>query len=139
MPYCREGIPSVTPNDRHTDFRTEKTVEMNNSEKKIKAKSYTLVEENGGWLAQVTLTSDGMFAAVSNYGNMSFAWRAFGNDFIGFLVDLDIDYFATKLYSGNNYIAYGKKYERAAQRFARKILPPLQEVLKKETIGGLGW
>lgn len=99
----------------------------------IISRSYTLRGEHGEWLGQIVLTSDGMFASVTDYGNLSYAWRAFGNeDFRSFILSLNTDYFGGKLYAGMSYILYGKKCERACQRFAEKILPPLQAVLRAE-------
>lgn len=99
----------------------------------VKSKSYTLRTESGHWLAQVVLTSDGMFASVTDYGNLSYAWRSTGmEDFRKFMVDINVDYFATKLYTGMAYILHSKACEKACQRFAEKILPPLQEMLKEE-------
>jgi hypothetical protein len=100
---------------------------------KVTAKSYSLYKEQGGWLGQVVLTSDGMFSAVTDYGNMSFAWRHYGEgDFRKFLISLNVDYFGGKMYQGMAYMIYGKKYEQACDRFAKEILPPLQAVLKAE-------
>lgn len=99
----------------------------------ITAKSYTLRDENGHWLAQIVLTSDGMFASVTDYGNLSYAWRSYGDkDFRKFICGINTDYFATKLYTGMAYILYGKKCEQACKRFAEKILPPLQKMIKEE-------
>lgn len=102
-------------------------------EKKVIAKSYTLYSEDNQWLGQIVLTSDGLFASVTDYGNLSYAWRAYGNrDFRDFICSLNVDYFGTKLYTGMTYILYGKKCEQACNRFAQKILPALQKVLKEE-------
>lgn len=98
----------------------------------VKSRSYTLKGENGQWLGQVVLTDDGLFASVTDYGNLSYAWRAYGDDFREFLISLDQQYFSSKLYSGMAYILYGRKCEKACERFAEKILPPLQEALKRE-------
>ena len=98
----------------------------------VKSKSYTLRNESGQWLGQIVLTDDGMLASVTDWGNLSYAWRSFGNDFREFLISINVDYFGTKLYTGMAYIAYGRKYEKACQRYAEKILPALQKVLKEE-------
>jgi hypothetical protein len=99
----------------------------------ITAKSYTLKTETGNWLGQIVLTSDGMFSAVTDYGNMSFAWRNYGDkDFRQFLVGLNVNYFGSKMYQGMAYMIYGKKYDKACLRFAEMILPPLQAILKEE-------
>jgi hypothetical protein len=99
---------------------------------KIKSKSYTLRGENGEWLGQIVLTSDGFFASVTDYGNLSFAWRSYGKDFREFLCSLNTTYFGSKLYTGMAYILYGRKCEKACERFAEKILPPLQKMLREE-------
>ena len=102
------------------------------NEEKITSESYTLYGEGGRWLGQVVLTSDGMFASVTDYGNLSYAWRSFGTNFKEFIIGLNNQYFATKLHSGMSYIVYSAKVDKACQRFAEKILPALQKVLKEE-------
>lgn len=102
----------------------------------IKSKSYTLRGENGEWLGQIVLTSDGMFASVTDYGNLSYAWRSFGDDFRDFMIHINTGYFGSKLYTGMAYILFGKKCEQACQRFAEKILPPLQKALREEVERG---
>ena len=101
---------------------------------KVTVKSYTLLDDNGSWLGQIILTNDGLFASVTDYGNLSYAWRAYGKekDFREFIVGLNVDYFGTKMYQGMSYILYSKKCEQACHRFAEKILPPLQKLLKSE-------
>lgn len=99
---------------------------------RVTAKSYTLRTEQGHWLGQVILTSDGMFASVTDYGNLSFAWRSFGDDFRQFIIGLNVSYFGQKMYQGNTYILYSKKCEKACYTFAEKILPALQKALKEE-------
>lgn len=101
-------------------------------QREIKLKSYTLRTEQGDWLGQVVLTNDGLFASVTDYGNLSFAWRSFGYDFRQFIIGLNVPYFGQKMYQGNTYILHSKKYEKACYTFAEKILPALQEALKKE-------
>jgi hypothetical protein len=102
-------------------------------EDKVTANSYTIRTENGGWLGQIVLTSDGSYMSITDYGNFSFAWRHHGeNDFRKFLCDLSIDYFATKMYCGMSYVAHGKKIEQACSRYAEMILPPLQKLLRQE-------
>jgi hypothetical protein len=105
---------------------------MSIEKNEIKAKSYTLKDKNGQWLGQIVLTSDGMFSSVTDYGNLSYAWRSFGTDFRDFILSLETDYFGTKLYTGMTYILYGKKCKSACQIFADKILPALQLALKEE-------
>ncbi len=99
----------------------------------VKSRSYTLKTDNGRWLGQVVLTSDGMFASVTDYGNLSFAWRSYGEgDFRQFLASISTDYFGGKMYQGLAYITFGKKIEKACDRFAEEILPALQKALKQE-------
>lgn len=57
----------------------------------VTAKSYTLYSEDGQWLGQVVLTSDGLFASVTDYGNLSYAWRSYGDkDFREFICSLNV-------------------------------------------------
>lgn len=93
---------------------------------------YNLTTENGGWLAQIVLTSDGMFASVTDYGNFSFAWRSFGKDFRNFILSLNNQYFGSKMAEGNAYILYSKKLDKQCQMYAEKILPALQKAIKEE-------
>lgn len=107
----------------------------------IKTKSYTLRGEHGEWLGQVVLTQDGMFASVTDYGNLSYAWRAYGEnkDFREFIDSLNLSYFGSKLFTGMAYILHGKSCEKACHRFAEKILPPLQAILRRELDEGVSW
>jgi hypothetical protein len=100
--------------------------------KTVTAKSYTLKTESGNWLGQVMLSSDGAFTSITDYGNFSHAWRSYGHNFRDFIISLEVDYFATKMFTGNSYINSGKRVQQAAQLFAEKILPALQKVLKEE-------
>jgi len=107
---------------------------------KVYSKSYTLTDKGGHWLGQVVLTSDGMFASVTDYGNLSYAWRSTGDtDFRKFMSEINTGYFATKLYTGLSYIVYSKKVEAACNRFSEKILPALQLVLKAEIESDIPW
>lgn len=100
---------------------------------KVTAKSYTLRDDSGAWLGQVVLTSDGMYASVTDWGNLSHCWRHYGEgDFRKFLTTLNVGYFGGKMYQGMTYILYGKKCEYACKRYAEKILPALQKALKEE-------
>lgn len=98
----------------------------------VKAKSYTLTNNNG-WLGQVVITTDGLMAAVTDYGNFSYTWRCFGEmDFRAFLCSLNTHYFSDKMVSGMAYVAYNNRVKEAAKRFSAEVLPVLQEVLKKD-------
>lgn len=99
---------------------------------KVTAESITLHDKNGNWLGQIVLTSDGALMSVTDYGNLSYAWRTNGDDFKKFLMGLNVSYFGQKMYSGLTYIVYNKKVEQACYRYAEKILPALQEHLRKE-------
>ena len=99
----------------------------------ITAESYTIYTDSGAWLGQIILTSDGTYASVTDYGNFSFAWRHWGkDDFRNFICGLNVEYFASNMYFGMSYVAHGKKIEQACKRYAEKILPPLQKLLKQE-------
>ena len=100
---------------------------------KVTAKSYTLYSEDNQWLGQVVLTSDGLFASVTDYGNLSYAWRHYGDkDFREFICGLNVQYFGTKLFTGMAYIVHSRQVEKACNRFAEKILPALQKALREE-------
>jgi len=98
----------------------------------ITAKSYTLRTGSGQWLGQVVLTSDGMFAGVTDYGNLSYTWSSCSGDFEDFVLGLNVGYFASKMTSGLSYIAFGRSIEKACLRFAEMILPALQAEIKKQ-------
>ena len=110
-----------------------------NMKNKVNARSYTLETDNGGWLAQVVITDDGMFSAISDYGNFGFAWRAYGHNFKEFLISIKNPYFADKMSTGMGYVARGKGIDKACEKFAEKILPPLQKILKEEIENGIAW
>lgn len=100
---------------------------------KITAKSYKLVKETGGWLGQVVLTSDGMFASVTDYGNFSFKWGSIGQQsFPEFIISLQVDYFAGKILQGLYNVKHTRELEHAVNLFAEKILPQLKKVLSAE-------
>jgi len=65
-----------------------------------------------------------------------FNQRWFGVDFREFIININVEYFGTKMYTGMAYILYGKKCEKACERFAEKILPPLQKMLREEIENG---
>lgn len=101
--------------------------------KEATAKIYTLYTESGGWLGQVVLTTDGSFMSITDYGNFSYCWGCTGEeDFRKFILKLNVEYFATKMFCGMCYVVSTNKIKEAATVFAEKILPALQEVLKKE-------
>ena len=106
--------------------------------KQVLAWNYSL-RDNKGWLGQIVLTSDGMFAAVTDWGNMSFAWRAFGAgvDFRDFILSLGPDYFSSKMATGAAY-AFGtsRKIYTACDKFTMMILPALKDAIRAEKAEG---
>jgi hypothetical protein len=99
----------------------------------ITAQSYVLYTDGGQWLGQVVLTSNGMYASVTDWGNYSFAWTSIGDrTFKEFLLSIDEGYFATKMYTGMAYLVATKKIEQACNRYANHILPALKKVLIEE-------
>ena len=97
--------------------------------------SYILKTDEGNWLGQVVLTEDGMFSSVTDWGNFSYSWPNIGDrPFKEFLLQLDVQYFGQKMYTGMSYIASSRAVEAACHRFAKNILPALQKVLKEEKI-----
>lgn len=101
--------------------------------KEVTAKSYTLRTKDGYWLGQVVLTSDGAFMAITDYGNFNFAWRSHGEeDFRDFMIRINQEYFAGKMYQGMQYVAHGSKVQKQCEMFAKNVLPTLQTALKAE-------
>jgi hypothetical protein len=98
----------------------------------VTAKSYTLYDEKGNWLGQVVLTSDGMFSGVTDWGNFGYSWRSYSGTFEEFLSGLNTSYFSSKMSTGMAYVARSRAIDKACDRFAEKILPALQQVLKEE-------
>lgn len=99
----------------------------------ITAKSYTLRNKDGAWLEQIVLTSDGMFASVTDWGNFSYSWRAFGESFEDFILRIRPDYFGEKIVCGISYIVRLTKAEESkVYRFANIILPALQDAIRAE-------
>lgn len=75
---------------------------------------YTLRFENGVDYAMFTIDETGMFNCQSSFGNYSYKWYAFGDNFKEFLSGLDYGYLLTKLCNKNyfdvqNYIRDSKK------------------------------
>jgi hypothetical protein len=76
----------------------------------VKLWQYYLPNETGsiaGW-AEIVLTSTGMLAAVSDYGDYAFAWRHFGcgGDFRQFVLQIGPDHLADKLSYNHQHIEY---------------------------------
>lgn len=98
----------------------------------VTAKVYDLGRHEGNWLGEAVLTSDGMFSAVTDYGNFTYAWRAFGDDIEEFILKISPDYFASKLFSSFCYTMLpSKKAEKSIERSAAVILPALQNAIKE--------
>lgn len=98
----------------------------------VTAKVYDLGRNEGQWLGEAVLTSDGIFSAVTDYGNFAYAWRAFGDNFEDFILRLSPDYFASKLFTSFCYTMMpSKKAEKSIERSAAVILPALQAAIKK--------
>jgi hypothetical protein len=101
----------------------------------IESESITLYCNKGKWLGQIVITSDGMISGVTEWGNLSFAWRSFGektlDNFKDFLLRIDCGYFSTKMFQGISYICHTEKVSSACDRYAMHILPALQKYLKE--------
>lgn len=95
-------------------------------------REYVLRDEHKRWLAQVLITEDGMFAAVSEYGNFSYSWRNTNMEFRQFLLSIDEGYFADKMQTGMAYILQNQKVATACRVFAKKILPALKNSIQAD-------
>ena len=108
----------------------------------VESESITLRTEEGNWLGQIIVTSDGAYTSITDWGNLSYSWRNCGEKtlagFKDFLCQLEVEYFAEKLFCGINYICCDKKVERACRRYAAKILPALKKHIKSAIPGAAG-
>lgn len=96
----------------------------------MKLNTYELKKENGDWLGIVILSDDGSYFSLTDWGNFSFHWSIKGEiEFEDFIIRINPDYFAEKMYIGINYLADGIKIEEKCNRYANKILPVLQKVI----------
>lgn len=96
---------------------------------------YSLKTPEGGWLGDVVITADGRYFSITDWGNFAYIWNSIGDrSFKDFLLDINVDYFAGKMFAGMAYVTDAKKVRHAAFRYAAHILPALQEALKKEKI-----
>lgn len=100
-------------------------------DKNIQTYQFTIYTDSGHWLGQIVMTSDGMIAGVTDYGNFSYSWRSFGNDFFEFIMQINEFYFADKLSTGFAYIAQSKKIDAGFRLLASKILPAIKKELSK--------
>ena len=101
--------------------------------KEVTAKVYALTTKEGGWLGRVILTSDGSFMSITDWGSFNYHWDCTGcDDFRQFILKLNTDYFGTKMFNAICDVSCTNKTRVKAMIFAEKILPALQEVLKKE-------
>lgn len=75
-----------------------------------------------------------MTSGVTDWGNFAIAFRSYnkGKEFNEFILEIDADYFGTKIYSGMNFIHSGRKFEQDCKRIAEKILPSLKDAIKKQ-------
>lgn len=104
---------------------------MAKEEKTVKV--YDLRTKQNRWLGRVILTSDGSFMSITDWGNYNYLWDSTGcDDFRKFLLKLNTDYFGTKMFVGICDISSTNKSREKAMTFSEKILPDLQEVLRKE-------
>lgn len=106
----------------------------------VKSKSFTLRNEDGSWLGQVVITSDGAFMSITDWGNFAFAWRSFGNyDFRVFLKGLSQSYFGNKMYQGITYVASSEDVKEASERFARNIFPIFLKAITEDIDNNPNW
>jgi hypothetical protein len=96
--------------------------------------SYFLRRANNSWLAEVVLVENGMFAAVSDYGNFAYYWTGMGSKEIReFVLQLEIGYFADKMAASLAYTTpLTKKVLASCKLFSEQVLPVLQDVILKE-------
>lgn len=91
---------------------------------------YHLTTEQGAWLAEVFMQPDGFIFIKSDWGDFSYRF-CFNGTFENFILSLEPDYFAGKVYQQWNYINSTHKVELAAKRLASHVLPVLQEAIRE--------
>lgn len=92
---------------------------------------YSLQTDANAWLGDVILTDDKKFYSITDWGNFNFGWTVSG-DIRKFILTLDEDYFARKMFQGVSYQCSSKTMQACCKRFASRILPKLKEAIKKE-------
>lgn len=96
---------------------------------------YTLKTPEGQWLGDIVITEDGRYFSITDWGNFSYIWNSIGDrSFKEFLLGINIDYFASKMFAGMAYVTDAKKVRDAAGRYALHILPEFQRTLREEKI-----
>lgn len=101
------------------------------SENGVKMTQYRLAP-NGRWLADVFMSEDGYIFIKSDRGAWSYKF-CFGSDsFAKFILMLEVDYFAGKVWQSWNYLCFNKQMEKRARDFAKFILPALQEAIRED-------
>ncbi len=91
---------------------------------------YHLTTSEGGWLAEVFMQPNGFIFIKSDWGDFSYRF-CFNGTFEDFILSLEINYFAGKVYQQWNYINATHKVELAAKRLASHVLPALQEAIRE--------
>lgn len=98
-------------------------------------KTYELRTDKDNWLGTVVLSDEGHYFSMTDWGNLNFHWNVKGIDkYEEFILRLNTDYFAEKMYIGINYIAREPDAEERCNRYANKILPALQKAILEEKI-----
>lgn len=92
---------------------------------------YSLRTDANAWLGDVILTDDKKFYSITDWGNFNFGWTVSG-DIRKFILTLDEDYFARKMFQGVSYQCSSKTMQTCCKRFASRILPKLKEAIQKE-------
>ena len=64
--------------------------------KKLVSDRYIIKSEKPHWWAHFVISNDGFLDIQSDYGNYSYCWSSFGEDFKQFLVDCDDSYLIGK-------------------------------------------
>jgi hypothetical protein len=98
--------------------------------KEIKSYKYTLWTMRNEWLGTIVLTECGMFAAVTDYGDFVYRWKC--DDIKKFILQMKVCYLATSIKKSMSYVSSHKSTRESIDRFAKNILPSLQDALSKE-------
>lgn len=106
-----------------------------NMDKEIKLWHYRLLTERDTWLANVVLTSLGMVAIASDWGNAVHTFTASGErDFRDFILNIYPDYLGQKFATQTQYLngRSTREIDKRCINLAEKVLPVLKVAIHAE-------
>jgi hypothetical protein len=89
---------------------------MSVSVKKSTAERYYFHSKDPYWWADICVTPDGSLTIRSDYGDYSYGWNAFGENFKKFLISIDKGYLTTKIGGYERYKFDSEKTSKALKK-----------------------